>query len=44
MIYLMRIAYHAIKPFSKETDYGFNIWQFIEVDLIDRGLNFLGRP
>ena len=37
--YFLRLAYRVIEPIRRrETDYGFNIWQFLNVDLIDRGV------
>jgi hypothetical protein len=36
--YYMRLAYRVIKPVWREGDFGFNIWGFLGVDIIDRGL------
>jgi hypothetical protein len=36
--YYMRMAYRVIKPVWREWDFGFNIWGFLGVDIIDRGL------
>jgi hypothetical protein len=38
MRYFRDLAYHMIRPRIGEQDWGFNISQFIGVDLVDRGL------
>ena len=34
--YMATLVYRLIEPIRVESDFGFNLWQFIEVDLIDQ--------
>jgi hypothetical protein len=35
---MANLAYRLIEPIRVGSDFGFNPWQFIQVDFIDRGL------